>query len=250
MGKTLFCQALTTNVAIDQGKNVMFFSMEMSARSLYERFISALSRVPPHKLKKAIFSNEDYGRITQAVQTLEASGLYFTEEANLSLGQIKSKVRAQKNKLNSVDMIIIDYLGLMQTEKAERHDIAIGNITRGLKELAKEVKAPIVLIAQANRANTRPNMRNLKDSSCIEADADVVMFVHRQEVLEPDTELKGLTEIIIAKDRHNDGNGTIYMEKVNGGFVELSQEQAAHIVHNEEMRASEAKSQKRGYQKA
>ena len=99
----------------------------------------------------------------------------------------------------------------MELPKADRHDIAVGQVTRGLKQLAKEIKVPIILICQANRdldKAKRPTMSNLKDSSSIEADADVIMFVHRQEVIEPETELKGVTEIIIAKDRHNGGNGT------------------------------------------
>jgi len=115
----------------------------------------------------------------------------------------------------------------MKLGKADRHDIAIGNITRDLKELSKEMKVPIFLCVQSGRPQNpkdRPNMRSLKDSSCIEADADIIMFVHRPEIIDPDTELKGITELIIAKDRHNDGNGTIYLEKCNGSFKTLSME--------------------------
>lgn len=238
MGKTLFTQQLTTNVGVNQGLNTMFFSMEMSENQLYERFISGIGNVPPSALKLARFDSEMMGRISQAVTTLEASGIYYTDEQGLSVNQIRAKVRRHKAKNPDLKMIVIDYLGLIKLEKADRHDIAIGNVTRSLKELAKEVKSTIVLVAQANRTTTRPNMRSLKDSSCIEADADVIMFVHRQEILEPETELKGITELIIAKDRHNDGNGTIYMEKINGGFSELTQDQAAMVVHREEQRLS------------
>lgn len=250
MGKTLFTQALTVNVGIDQNQNTMFFSMEMSGRQLFERFVSGLSNVAPSALRLARFNKEQLGRISEAVSTLERSKIYQTDEQGLSVAQIRSKVRRHKEKHGDLKMIVIDYLGLMKLDKADRHDIAVGNITRELKELAKEVKTPIVLIAQANRTTSRPNMRSLKDSSCIEADADVVMFVHRHEILEPETELKGVTELIIAKDRHNDGNGTIYMEKVNGGFRELSVEQAAMMVQREENRLNPPKEGKtRGYKK-
>ena len=251
MGKTLFTQALSINVGVDQKQNTMFFSMEMSERQLYERFISGLSNVAPSALRLARFTKEQLGRIEAAVSTLDRSKIYQTDEQGLSISQIRSKVRRHKEKHGDLKMIVIDYLGLMKLDKADRHDIAVGNATRGLKELAKEVKTPIVLIAQANRTTSRPNMRSLKDSSCIEADADVVMFVHRHEILEPETELKGVTELIIAKDRHNDGNGTIYMEKVNGGFRELSVEQAAMMVQREENRLNPPKDEgsSRGYKK-
>tara|TARA_R110002020_G_scaffold467655_2_gene691415 strand:+ start:5752 stop:7143 length:1392 start_codon:yes stop_codon:yes gene_type:complete len=254
MGKTLFTQSLSINVGVDQRNDVMFFSMEMSANQLYERFVSGLSTLAPGKLRLARFNNEENGRISTAVNQLGDSGIHFTDEQGLSVAQIRAKVRRHKIKNPNLKMIVIDYLGLMKLGKADRHDIAIGNVTRSLKELAKEIKTPIVLIAQANRTSARPNMRSLKDSSCIEADADVIMFVHRHEILEPDTELKGITELIIAKDRHNDGNGTIYMQKINGGFKEMSTEEAAIMVHNEEMRLNPIKpkkedKQQRGYSK-
>lgn len=239
MGKTLFTQSLAQNVGVTQGKNVLFFSMEMSKVELYERFISGLSNVPADSLKKACFENDELGRIQRAVNELDRSGITFTEEPAQSLAQIRSKSRKHKNKHGDIGMIIIDYLGLMELERAERHDISIGKVTRGLKQLAKELQTPIFLIAQANRdldKAKRPTMSNLKDSSSIEADADIVMFVHRQEVVEPETELKGLTEIIIAKDRHNDGNGTVFMEKLNGKFSELTYEQAGSMMALEERR--------------
>ena len=137
----------------------------------------------------------------------------------------------------------------MKLGKADRHDIAIGNITRDLKELAKEVKVPVFLCVQSKRPQNvkdKPNMSSLKDSSCIEADADLIMFVHRQEIIEPETTLKGITELIIAKDRHNDGNGTVYLEKLNGTFKALSAEDAGRIQHDEQVKANPTK--KNGFQ--
>jgi len=234
MGKTLFCQTIATSVTIDQRKNAMFFSMEMSESQVFERFVSGVGNINPGSLKSARLDPEELGRITNAVVDLRASGLYITDEPKQSVGQIRAKVRRHKIKHPELSAIFIDYLGLMKLGKADRHDIAIGNITRDLKELAKEVKVPIFLCVQSKRPQNvkdKPNMSSLKDSSCIEADADLIMFVHRQEIVEPETDLKGITELIIAKDRHNDGNGTIYLEKCNGRFISLSSERAGSIQH-------------------
>jgi replicative DNA helicase len=205
MGKTLFCQTLAANVGVDQNKNVMFFSLEMSELELFERFVSGVGNIPANNLRAARLDAIAFGRAESALTSLRNSGIYITDQPKQSVGQIRAKVRRHKLKHPDLSAIFIDYLGLMKLGKADRHDIAIGNITRDLKELAKEVKVPIILCVQANRykAPMRPNMSNLKDSSCIEADADLIMFVHRQEVLEPDTLLKGVTELIIAKDRHS-----------------------------------------------
>jgi replicative DNA helicase len=251
MGKTLFTQAISQNIGVDQGKGVMFFSMEMSANELYERFVSGLSNVKADELRRAKFSNESLGRIHNAVTQIDRSNIYFTEEPTQSLGQIRAKARKHKNKHPDLSLIIIDYLGLMELDKADRHDIAVGKVTKGLKQLAKEIKVPVMLICQANRdldKAKRPSMSNLKDSSSIEADADVIMFVHRQEVIEPETELKGVTEIIIAKDRHNNGNGTVYMEKLNGTFRELSAEAMGMLENREQERLNPPK-ETRGYKR-
>ncbi len=242
MGKTLFCQTLAANVGVDQKKNVMFFSLEMSEIELFERFVSGVGNIPANNLRSARLGDDGFGKAETALAALRQSGIYITDQPKQSVGQIRAKVRRHKVKHPDLSAIFIDYLGLMKLGKADRHDIAVGNITRDLKELAKEVKVPIILCVQANRykAPMRPNMSNLKDSSCIEADADLIMFVHRQEVLEPETLLKGVTELIIAKDRHSDGNGTVYLEKINGAFIPLSENQVAQMAHEEEKRLNPA----------
>tara|TARA_R110000764_G_scaffold29681_2_gene69400 strand:+ start:11378 stop:12760 length:1383 start_codon:yes stop_codon:yes gene_type:complete len=251
MGKTLFCQTIAANVGVNQKKNVMFFSMEMSEIELFERFVSGVGNIPAKDLRSARLGPDGLGKAEIALTELRKSGIYITDQPKQSVGQIRAKVRRHLNKYPDLSCIFIDYLGLMKLGKADRHDIAIGNITRDLKELAKEVKVPIVLCTQANRykAPARPNMANLKDSSCIEADADLIMFVHRQEVLEPETLLKGVTELIIAKDRHSDGNGTVHLQKINGAFVPLSTEAVARMEHEESLRLApipQAKPAKRG----
>lgn len=244
-GKTLFCQALAQNVGVHKRENIMFFSMEMSENQLYERFISGLSNVNPSDLRQARLGNENLGRIDKGIDELASSGIYIDAEQGQSVGQIRAKVRRHVKKHPGLKMIMIDYLGLIKLGKADRHDVAIGDVTSSLKGLAKELKVPVVLIVQAKRGNDRsgsqPVMSDLKDSACIEADADVVIFINRPEISDPDTELKGITEIIIAKDRHNDGNGTVYMSKVNGTFIPVSIEEVSEMSYKEELRLNPPK---------
>jgi replicative DNA helicase len=249
MGKTLLAQDILAKVGVTQNKPCMFFSMEMSDKQVYERFISGLSNVGANKIRTADLNDEDWGRLNEGMRVLNESNIYVDSDPRLSVAQIRARVRRQIAKKGQQALIVIDYLGLMQLPKADRHDLAIADVTSSLKNLAKEIKTPILLLAQANRAtdqSSRPSMSNIKDSSAIEADADVVLFVHREEVTDPDTELKGVTELIIAKDRHNDGNGTVYLVKQNGGFKPMCQQAVAEAFHAENARKQPQKKQ-RGY---
>lgn len=249
MGKTLLAQTIIDNVAGEQQKNCLFFSMEMSGKQVYERFVSKSSTVCPKKIRSANgLDDQDWARLTSGVKRVNDSRIYIHTDAKLTVQQIRARVRRQISMFGSLGLIVIDYLGIMGLPKADRHDIAIGQVTSALKSLAKEIKTPILLIVQGSRASDkakRPTMGDLKDSSSIEADADVVMFVHREEILNPETELKGVTELIIAKDRHNDGNGTIYLSKVNGGFNSLDQQTVAEMCLREETKSAPS----RGYAK-
>ena len=241
-GKTLWTQALSQNVGVDQKKGVLFFSMEMSALELYERFVSGVSNADPNRLRTANLNDETFGKLSRGVSQLEDSEIYFTAEPTQSLGQIRAKCRRHKDKHENLSLIVIDYLGFIELENASRHDIAIGQVTKGLKQLAKELKVPVVLICQASRnldKATSPTMADIKDSSSIEADSDVVIFINRPEITNPETELKGVTEVIIAKDRHNNGNGVVYMEKVNGRFIELDNRAMGEITMKEQKAQAE-----------
>lgn len=250
MGKTLLAQTIMDYVGGTAQKNCIFFSMEMSDKQVYERFISKASGVCPKKIRSGKgLNNEDWGRLTSGMGSVNSSKIYVDTDAKLSVGQIRARVRRHAAKKGYIGLIVVDYLGLMAMPKAASLTISIGEVTSALKSLAKEMGTPILLLVQGSRAmdkGGRPVMSDLKDSSAIEADADVVLFVHRQEVLDPDTELKGVTELIIAKDRHNDGNGTIYLSKMSGGFGELSVQDVAEMTQREE-----AKNQpvQRGYQR-
>jgi replicative DNA helicase len=250
-GKTLLAQDILANVGVTQNLPCMFFSMEMSDKQVYERFISGLSNISASKIRTADLDDVDWHNVAQGMEVLNNSGIYIDSEPRLAVSQIRARVRRQIAKKGKQALIVIDYLGLMKLPSASRHDLAIAEVTSLLKNLAKEIKTPILLIAQANRAADqaeRPTMSNIKDSSAIEADADVVLFVHRDEVANPDTELKGITELIIAKDRHNDGNGTVYLCKHNGGFKPMNQQSIAEAFNAEEVRKQPQKRQ-RGYAK-
>jgi replicative DNA helicase len=232
MGKTLLAQKMCEYVGVFSQQNpVSFYSLEMGELQLYERFICGISNVPSKVLKSGDLEDYQWSQVIDAQEKLLNSKIFMCEEPSLSVGQIRAKTRRQIEQHGKQALIVVDYLGLMKKGKADRHDIAIGDITRSLKELAKEIQTPVLLLAQANRSadNKRPDMSCLKDSSCIEADADYIFFVHRDEVNNPDTELKGITELIIAKDRHGDANGTIYLEKSANGFNSVNQERIGQI---------------------
>lgn len=250
MGKTLLAQTIMDHVGGAAQKNCIFFSMEMSDKQVYERFISKASGVCPKKIRSGKgLNDEDWGRLTTGMSAVNDSKIYVDTDAKLSVSQIRARVRRHKAKNGYISLIVIDYLGLMAMPKAASLTISIGEVTSALKSLAKEMGTPILLLVQGSRAmdkGGRPVMSDLKDSSSIEADADVVLFVHRQEVLDPDTELKGVTELIISKDRHNDGNGTIYLSKCSGGFYALSVQEVAEMTQREEAKNQPAQ---RGYKK-
>lgn len=246
MGKTLFAQEIMAHLSIEKGLNTMFFSMEMTKKQVMDRYVSMIGNIDHMKMKSGNLDNADWGRISEAVSRIKNSGLHVSDESSLSVGQIRAQARRHKAKHGHIEVIMIDYLGLMNHGKADREDIALGNTTRGLKELSKELNCPVVILAQANRGSYtgRPNMSNLKGSSCIEADADLVMFVHREEVIDHDTCLKGITEIITAKDRHGSSNGTVHLSRPNGRYVGLSAEQAGQMVLDEENRLNPPKKKK------
>jgi replicative DNA helicase len=250
MGKTLLAQTILDNVGGAQQKHCLFFSMEMSEKQVYERFISKASNLCANTIRSAQdLTNEDWGRLSEGMKRVNDSKIYVDTDPKLAVEQIRARIRRQISINGKQALIVIDYLGLMKLPKADRHDIAIGDITSSLKNIAKEVQTPILLLVQANREmdkTARPTMSNLKDSSAIEADADVVMFVHREEVNDPETELKGVTELIIAKDRHNDGNGTVYLVKTNGGFSSMDNDSISDLKYKEEVRKKPQQKQ-RGY---
>ncbi|QQC63799.1 replicative DNA helicase [Paraburkholderia ginsengisoli] len=211
MGKTAFSLALAAHGA-SQGE-VLFLSLEMPNVQLQQRLVAAQGRLSMNTLRNVSgMSNEDWARVTSATERINEMGLFIDFQADASLLDIRGKARAQKRK-HGLSLLVVDYLGLMSLGDEERHDLKIGTITRGLKILAKELDCPVVLLSQLNRGveqrpNKRPMMSDLKDSGSIEADADTILFLYRDEVYNPDSMDRGKCEVIIAKQRQGE-TGTV-----------------------------------------
>ena len=219
MGKTSFCMNLAEYAAIEQGLTVGVFSMEMPGEQLSMRLISSLGRVNSTRLRTGQLKDDDWPRISSAVSLLSKAKIHVNDAAGLSPIELRSQARRLARERDGLDMIVVDYLQLMQSgEGNENRATEISNITRSLKMLAKELEIPVVVLSQLNRSlesrpDKRPVMSDLRESGAIEQDADVIFFIYRDEVYDEDSSDKGTAEIIIGKQR----NGPI--GKVRLAFV-------------------------------
>jgi len=217
MGKTSFSMNLVEYAAINQGLPVAVFSMEMPGAQLATRMLASLSRVNSTKLRTGQLDTEDWPKLTSAIGILQDKNIYIDDTPALSPLEVRTRARrlAAEHE-HGLGLIMLDYLQLMRGSDSannENRTLEISNITRSLKGLAKELDCPIIVLSQLNRSleqrpNKRPVMSDLRESGAIEQDADVIMFIYRHEVYEPETEQKGMAEIIIGKQR-NGPIGTI-----------------------------------------
>jgi len=210
MGKTSFAMNLVEEAAINQNLPVAVFSMEMPGAQLATRMLASLSRVNSTKLRSGQLDNDDWPKLTSAMGLLQGKSIYIDDTPALSPLEIRTRSRrlAAEHE-HGLGVIMVDYLQLMRGSDgmAENRNLEISNITRSLKALAKELDCPVVVLSQLNRGleqrpNKRPIMSDLRESGAIEQDADVIMFIYRHEVYEPETDQKGLAEIIIGKQRN------------------------------------------------
>jgi len=209
MGKTSFAMNLVEEAAISQNLPVAVFSMEMPGAQLATRMLASLSRVNATKLRTGQLDNDDWPKLTSALGLLQDKHIYIDDTPALSPLEVRSRARrlAAEHE-HGLGMIMIDYLQLMRGgDTSENRTLEISNITRSLKGLAKELECPIVVLSQLNRSleqrpDKRPIMSDLRESGAIEQDADLIMFIYRHEVYEPDTDQKGSAEIIVAKQRN------------------------------------------------
>jgi replicative DNA helicase len=207
MGKTAFSLTVAANVAADQ--TVLFLSMEMKNVQLQQRLVSAQGNISMATLRNpAGMKNDDWNHVTSATLKIKDLRLYLDDQPNLTMLEVRSKARAVKRK-HGLSMLVVDYLGLMATGGEERRDLQIGAITKGMKNLAKELDIPVVLLSQLSRKceerpNKRPLSSDLKDSGDIEADADTILFLYRDEVYNPDSMDKGICEVICTKQRQGE----------------------------------------------
>ncbi|AQU83076.1 MAG: replicative DNA helicase [Halomonas sp.] len=217
MGKTTFAMNLVEHAVISSDKPVMVFSMEMPAESLMLRVLSSLGRIDQTRVRSGQLEDEDWPRLTSAVNLLKDKQLFIDDTAALSPNEMRSRLRRVVREHGNIALIMIDYLQLMQIPGfSENRTGEISEISRSLKGLAKEFQCPVVALSQLNRSleqrpNKRPVMSDLRESGAIEQDADVIAFVYRDEVYNQDNpDNQGIAELIIGKQR-NGPIGTVHM---------------------------------------
>lgn len=212
MWKTAFSLNLLTNIALEQNKTVAMFSLEMSVESIVDRIMSEVSWVPMYKISKWNLDNADFAQMGDAMEKLSSAKIYLDDHGWLSVPVLKSKLRKLKIEKKELDLVIIDYLQLMHSTIYQNNKVQeISEISRGLKELAKELKVPIIALSQLSRAvesrpDKKPQLSDLRDSGSIEQDADAVLMLHREEYYDPDTDRKWATDVCIRKNR----NGAVW----------------------------------------
>ncbi len=216
MGKTTFAMNMAENVAIKAQLPVAVFSMEMPGESLVMRMISSLGRIDQHKVRTGKLEDDEWPRLTSAVSILSEARVFIDDTPAMSPTEVRARARRLKREQGDLGLIMIDYLQLMEAPgQGENRATEISAISRNLKALAKELNVPVVALSQLNRnleqrPNKRPVMSDLRESGSIEQDADLVVFIYRDEVYNEESAEKGMAEIIIGKQR-NGPIGTVRM---------------------------------------
>lgn len=208
MGKTAFSLNIAENVALQLERPVAVFSMEMGGVQLAMRMLGSVGRLDQHKLRTGRLDDEDWPKLTHALGKLNDAPIHIDESAALSALEVRARARRLYRQYGGLGLIVVDYLQLMSSSApGENRATEISEISRALKSLAKELKVPVIALSQLNRSleqrpNKRPVMSDLRESGAIEQDADVILFIYRDEVYNPETQDKGIAEIIIGKQRN------------------------------------------------
>lgn len=208
MGKTVLGVNIAENVAIATQKPVLIFSLEMPGSAIAMRMMSSLGSIEQHRLRTGRLNDDDWPRIGSAVNMLSAAPIFVDDTAGLTPAEVRSRARRLVREHGELGLIVIDYLQLMRVPGLSDNRVGeISEISRSLKALAKELEVPVVALSQLNRsleqrADKRPVMSDLRESGAIEQDADVIAFIYRDEVYNPDSRDKGIAEIIISKQRN------------------------------------------------
>lgn len=248
MGKTELALDIIDKVS-EQGRGVLFFTMEMASIQIGERMVSAAGGMSVSRLKAAAkFDDEDWARLSTGVGRLTGRPIWMVDATNLTVEQIQQVATSHQIAHPEISLVVIDYLLLIKIQSTARYDLAVGEISKGLKNLAKANQTPVIALSQLSRGvESRPNKRpmnsDLKNSGEIEADADIIMMLYRDEVYNPESPARGIAEINITKQR-NGVLGTVYRRFYNGHFLPVDQEEARR------KSAPQQKSQPRRYAKA
>lgn len=222
MGKTAFSLQIAEHAALKDKKSVAVFSLEMSSESLIDRAFATQGKIPFNRIRSGKLEDEDWVSLTKVTSEIQESKLFIDDASAINVSYIRSRARKIQVK-HGLDLIVIDYLQLMRSvEKEDRKDLEIGSITAALKAIAKDLNVPVILLSQLNRSleqrtNKRPVMSDLRESGAIEQDADVIIFLYRDEVYDDQSPHKGIAEVIIGKQR----NGQIGTKKLcfRGNFM-------------------------------
>ena len=206
MGKTSFAMNIAEHAALNKGRVTAVFTLEMPREQIAMRMLCSDARVDMQRVRRGTLRDDDWERIAQTLGPLSAAPMYIDDTAAITPTQLRSRCRQLKMD-KGLDLVVVDYLGLMRADgKTENRQLEVSEISRQLKAIALELKIPIVACAQLSRANKdrvdkRPMLSDLRDSGSIEQDADVVMFLHREEYYNKDTEDKNIGEVIVSKQR-------------------------------------------------
>lgn len=209
MGKTTFAMNLCEHAAITSDKPVLIFSLEMPSEQIMMRMLASLGRIDQTKVRTGQLEDEDWARLSSAIELLNTKGkMYIDDGSGLTPTEVRSRARRVAREHGGLSMIMVDYLQLMTVPGlSENRTLEIAEISRSLKALAKELKVPVVALSQLNRsleqrADKRPVNSDLRESGSIEQDADLIMFIYRDEVYNDDSPDKGTAEVIIGKQRN------------------------------------------------
>ena len=213
-GKTSFALGAALNCAITTRKPVMFFSMEMGHLELTKRLLAAEAQIDARKLSTGRLSEHEWPKLNQAVGRLAEAPFFIDDNPHCTVMEMRAKARRTKARYGDIGLIVVDYLQLMSTSgRSESRQVEVSELSRGLKILARELDAPVMTLSQLNRQleyrqDKRPMLADLRESGSIEQDADIVIFIYRDEFYNPESEQRGMAEIIVAKHRNGPTGNT------------------------------------------
>jgi replicative DNA helicase len=227
VGKTAFALNIAQNVATKTDENVAIFSLEMGADQLVMRMLCAEGNIDAQRLRTGSLTPEDWGKLTMAMGSLSNSGIYIDDTPGIRVSEIRAKCRRLKQE-SGLGMVLIDYLQLIQgSGRSDNRQQEVSEISRTLKELARELKVPVIALSQLSRGveqrqDKRPMMSDIRESGSIEQDADIVAFLYRDDYYDKESENKNIIEIIIAKQRNGPvGTVSLAFVKEYNKFVNL-----------------------------
>jgi replicative DNA helicase len=232
MGKTSFAVNIAEHVALNEGLPVAIFSMEMGAAQLAVRIVGSIGRVNQGNLRTGKLNDDEWPRLTEAIERLRTVSLHIDETPGLSPTELRANARRLARTCGKLGLIVVDYLQLMSgsgsAASSDNRATELGEISRGLKMLAKELQCPVIALSQLNRSveqrtDKRPMMSDLRESGAIEQDADIIMFIYRDDYYNKDSKEPNIAEVIIGKQRNGPtGTVKVFFQKNQTRFENLA----------------------------